>query len=388
MDPGWRILRIPGIIGALVAISVAIAACGSGSSSSSSSSSSSASAESASASSYNVAKVSQILSAATAPAKWEGPTERDPAVPNKHIVAIPTFAAAEGLQIFDEGVNAAAKVLGWQIKLIDAKGTPAGASTAISQAITEKADGVVLGAIAPSQIPNQLKQLKAAGIPVVDYGTVEPPTEGLWVANIGLKVPQEAEQIAASIAKESNGKANLMLVQDKEYGDGNLRTEYFRKDIKELCSGCKISNETDMVVTEIETKLGPKIGAVLQANPGINMIYSPFDAAVPPMIQAIKQAGLDKQVKIVSRGGFKQSTEYLRKKEIQVATIGEATQWIGWEALDTLNRHYRKLTINDQVTKNDPLKLLTWENAPPPGKFFEGEEANYKQHYTELWKGK
>jgi ribose transport system substrate-binding protein len=383
----WKVFLI---VGVLASLCVGITACGGSGSSSSSGSTTPATSEgesegSSSESGYDEAKVEAILTAASAPAKWVGPKEPNPATPDKKITLIPTFAAAEGLQLFDEGVEDAAQALGWKVTLVDGKGTPQGYAAGVSQAITEGADGVVLGAIAPTQIPQELKQLKAAGIPVVDYGTVEEPTEELWLGNIGLDVPKEAEMLAASIAKESNGEAKLMVVVDKEYSDGNERTKFFLEDLKELCPGCEIVNETEMTVTEIETKLAPKIGSVLQANPEVNMIFSPFDAAVTPMIQAIKQAGLQDQVKIVSRGGFKQSTEYLRKKEIQVATIGEATQWIGWAALDTLQRHWNELPITEEVTKSDPLKLLTWDNAPKPGEYFEGEEAEYKRHYEELW---
>jgi len=185
----WRALLIVGLLASLALAITAFGGSDSSSSSSSSSSSTAATSEgegegTTSAGGYDEAKVDAILTAATGPAKWVGPKEPNPALPDKTITLIPTFAAAEGLQLFDEGVEEAAKVLGWKVTLVDGKGTPQGYAAGVNQAITEGADGVVLGAIAPTQIPQELKQLKAAGIPVVDYGTVEEPTEELWLGNI------------------------------------------------------------------------------------------------------------------------------------------------------------------------------------------------------------
>jgi ribose transport system substrate-binding protein len=331
------------------------------------------------------AKVEEILAEAVAPAKWEGPTEKDPAAPNKHIAVILTSAAAEGEQLIQDGAETATKALGWKSTYIDGKGTPQGYEAGISQAITEGVDGVFLAAITPSLVPNGMKALKAAGIPVITYSNVEEPKEELWIGNVGYDTQKEAEYLAAFVTKESGGEAKISLVEDKEYGIVAQRAERFKPLLEELCPTCEIVNETDMQVTELETKLTPKIAGVLQANPDVNYIYAPYDAAVPPMVAAIKQAGLTEDVKIVSYGGFKQSTEYLRKKEIQNGDVANATEWQSWEAYDVLNRTFNEQEVPENAFATDPIKLLTWDNAPPPGTHFEGQEAEFEKHYEELW---
>jgi ribose transport system substrate-binding protein len=390
-----RILLVAVLV--LVA-AVFVSACGGGSSSSSSSESAStaenessetAGGESATgeeeAGGEGDAKVEEILAEAVAPAKWEGPTEKDPAAPGKHIAVILTSAAAEGEQLIQDGAETATKALGWKSTYIDGKGTPQGYEAGISQAITEGVDGVFLAAITPSLVPNGMKALKAAGIPVITYSNVEEPKEELWIGNVGYDTQKEAEYLAAFVTKESGGEAKISLVEDKEYGIVAQRAERFKPLLEELCPTCEIVNETDMQVTELETKLTPKIAGVLQANPDVNYIYAPYDAAVPPMVAAIKQAGLTEDVKIVSYGGFKQSTEYLRKKEIQNGDVANATEWQSWEAYDVLNRTFNEQEVPENAFATDPIKLLTWDNAPPPGTHFEGQEAEFEKHYEELW---
>jgi ribose transport system substrate-binding protein len=398
METRWRLCRTVVLVTGVLATAFALSACGGGSSSSSSTTETTEAVEPAEAAETTAAtggeseagggssaQVDSILEAAVAPAKWEGPTEKDPVASGKHIAVILTLAAAEGEQLLQQGAETATKALGWKTTYIDGKGTPQGYEAAIDQAITEGVDGVVFGAITPSLVPNGLKALKAAGIPLVIESNVEEPKEELWLGNVGYNPEKEAEYLAAFMAKETNGEAKIALFEDKEFGIVAERAKLFKPKLEELCPTCEIVNETEMQVTELETKLTPKTSGVLQANPEINYIYAPYDAAVPAIIAAIKQAGLQEDVKVVSYGGFKQSTEYLRKKEIQNGDIGNATQWQAWEAYDILNRTFNGQSIPSNAWNTDPIKLLTWENAPAAGTYFEGGEAEFEKHYEELW---
>jgi ribose transport system substrate-binding protein len=383
MDRSWRISRMLMLGGLIAALAVGLAACGGGDDTTGSATGGGDGTTEAS-SGVDQAKVDKILDEALAAGKWEGPSEPAPAPEGKSIVFIPTFAAAEGEVILEEGIVSAAKALNWDLKVIDGKGTPQGYAAAIGQAITQKADGVIFGGIDPTLVLNQMKQLKAAGIPVAVQSNVSEPTDELWVANVGYSTEKEAQYLAAFLADESQGDAKVLYVEDAEYGIVAERGEHFKPALEELCAECEIVAETEMQVTELETKLGPKIGGLLQANPDVNYVYAPFDAAVPPMVAAIKQAGLEDSVKIISYGGFQQSTDYLRNKEIQTATVANATQWQGWQSFDVLIRHWADLEINDEVTHKDPIKLLTWENPPPPGEYFEGD-VDFEAEYEKLW---
>ena len=103
------------------------------------------------------------------------------------------------------------------------------------------------------------------------------------------------------------------------------------------------------------------------------------------MIAAVKQAGLENEVKIASYGGYQQSTDAIRKGEVQTMTIANAVPWQSWEALDVLNRHFTGKKIPQSALNTDPVKLLTKEDTPPEGQYFTGAEAEYEKHYEELW---
>ena len=304
METRWRLCRMVVLITGVLAAAFALSACGGGSSSSSSTAETTEAAEATEAADTTAAsggeseagggssaQVESILEAAVAPAKWEGPTEKAPAASGKHIDVILTLAAAEGEQLLQQGAETATKALGWKTTYIDGKGTPQGYEAAINQAITEGVDGVIFGAITPSLVPNGLKALKAAGIPLVIQSNVEEPKEELWLGNVGYNPEKEAEYLAAFMAKEANGEAKIALFEDKEFGIVAERAKFFKPKLEELCPTCEIINETEMQVTELETKLTPKTSGVLQANPEINYIYSPYDAAVPAIDRGDQAGG-------------------------------------------------------------------------------------------------
>jgi ribose transport system substrate-binding protein len=384
-------------------ISVLVAACGGGGSSSSSSSEPTETAETSepaeesetveaseqsegSEGGGGSAEVEEIIAEATGPAKWEGPTEPDPAAPNKKILFIMTVGGTTGQELVEEGAKAAAKAIGWEISIFNGEGTPASYAEGIAQAITEHVDGVVTSSITPTLVINQMKELKAAGIPAVAISNTAEPVDEAWLANIGYNEEKEAKYLAAGIAQESGGDAKIMMINDKEFGVVVNRFEAFKKVLPEICPECEVVTETEMQVTELETKIGPKVGSLLQANPEVNYIYAPYDDAAIPMIAAVKQANLQDEVKIVSYGGYDQSTDAIRKGEVQTMTIANAVPWQSWEALDVLNRHFTNKEIPQNALNTDPVKLLTKETVPPEGQYFTGAEADYEKNYEELWK--
>lgn len=379
-------------------ISVLVAACGGGSSSSSSSEPAETAETEAGTEAEDTgesegseggggsAEVEEIIAEATGPAKWEGPTEPDPAAPKKKILFIMTVGGTTGQELVEEGAKPAAKALGWEVSFFHGDGTPASYAEGIAQAITEHVDGVVTSSITPTLVINQMKELKAAGIPAVAISNTAEPVDESWLANIGYNEEKEAKYLAAGIAQESEGDANIMMINDKEFGVVVNRFEAFKKVLPELCPECEVSTETEMQVTELETKIGPKVGSLLQANPDVNYIYAPFDDAAIPMIAAVKQANLQDDVKIVSYGGYDQSTDAIRKGEVQTMTIANAVPWQSWEALDVLNRHFTNKEIPQNALNTDPVKLLTKESVPPEGQYFTGAESEYEKHYEELWK--
>jgi ribose transport system substrate-binding protein len=312
--------------------------------------------------------------------KWPGPTEGPVAPGGKFIVSIPCARVAYGCARIDDGVKAAAKVLGWRVLSVDAKGNPDTANQAIQQAIDQKADGIVVGALDPALIKEAIAKARKAGIPVVDPVAAREPSPTGINHDIKIHGDKQGKLLGAYIAVASGGKAQVGIMDDKEFPHQALRTGGI-KDSLSQCGGCKIVGESDFVVTDIGTQLGPKSQAFLQANPSIDWLDVAFDAAASDVVIANQQAGA-KKVNIVSMDGNPQNLDFIEQGK-QTATVAAPLDWAGWAAVDNLNR----IISGQQPTEDDgiPSRLVTKDNVADFRKNGFGP-VDYEARYTELWK--
>ena len=112
------------------------------------------------------ATVTDTVSTAMAPvAKFAAPGEAVKAPAGKRVVAITCSSQGYGCVQGGIGVQEAGKVLGWNVTVADGKGDPATWNSAIQQAVTAKADGIVLLAVDPAARRGRAGQGQGRGHP-------------------------------------------------------------------------------------------------------------------------------------------------------------------------------------------------------------------------------
>jgi ribose transport system substrate-binding protein len=82
-----------------------------------------------------------VDNAAKAEAQWDGPTTGPTAAAGKTIVYVAQSMTNPGVAGVAKGLQEATAAIGWNVKVIDGLGTPAGIQSAFSQALTTKPDG-------------------------------------------------------------------------------------------------------------------------------------------------------------------------------------------------------------------------------------------------------
>jgi ABC-type sugar transport system substrate-binding protein len=312
--------------------------------------------------------------------EWPGPTEGPVAESGKFVVSIPCARVAYGCARIDDGVKAAGKALGWRVLSVDAKGSPDTASQAIQQAIDQKADGIVLGAMDPALVKGAIADAREAGIPVVDPVAAREPSPTGINHDVKIHGDKQGELLGAYIATESGGKAKVGIMDDEEFPHQALRTGGIKKSL-EQCEGCEIVGQSNFVVTDIGTQLGPKSQAFLQANPEIDWLSVAFDAAASDVVVANQQAGARK-VNIVSMDANPQNIDFIEQGK-QTATVGAPLDWAGWAAVDNINR----IISGEEPLEDDgiPSRLVTKDNVADFKENGYGP-VDYEAKYTELWK--
>src|SRR5690242_9961324 len=95
-----------------------------------------------------VDKAKAYIASITAPgAAWTGPTSGPKAQGHKLVVFVNYDQRNSGGRAVGEFAGEAAKIIGWDYRVLDGQGTVSGQTAALNQAIALKPDGIILGSV-------------------------------------------------------------------------------------------------------------------------------------------------------------------------------------------------------------------------------------------------
>jgi ribose transport system substrate-binding protein len=372
----------------VMASGIALSACGSGSSTKETSSTAGTGGSNAS-TVAGVPSLEELYKGTEAPPPTEGPA----AVKGKSVVWISCGQVAEGCAAPAAAAGEAAKDLGWNFKLLDAKLGAGGAfGAAIRQAIVLKPDAIVIVAINCNAGQQPLQEAKQAGIPVlgvlnkdcdaklqpipmVPNGT-SPTTADFWT-NYGA-------QKAAYIIHKTNGNAKVidMWLSDAltEINDG------FTATLKK-CQGCKVVGDLPFLAPE-QAPGGPltqRFTTTLARHPDANAFTISADSPLIGSGLASKMNSMPTAKKLVSVGGEGSGygMDLLRKDGVPTAENGYDNAWLGYAAMDSVNRFFANTPA---VPEGFGSRIVDRKNNMTA----EGPYASpidFKSAYRKVWSG-
>ena len=369
----------------LLSLLIVLAGCGGSSSTQSSSSRSSSSND------PFVLQAKTAVTAATAHVTtWSGPTSGPKAQTGKLIIYVSSDQTNGGSSGVGKAVEAAAQTIGWHFKLLDGKGTVAGQSDALSQAIALKPNGIVLGGFDAVSQKTQITKAASLGIKVVGWhassspGPIQSPPV---FASVESDPIQTAKLAADYAIATSNGSAGVVILTDSEYSIAVAKSTAMRSEI-EKCKGCSVLAYEDTPLADVATRMPPLLTSLVQKNGGkftyglgINDLYFDFAApalrslSVPPSGPPLFVSAGDGSVSAYSR---------IRQGQYQAATIPEPLSLQGWQCVDELNRAFAGVSPSGYITA---VHLVTNSNIAydgGPQNIFDPDNG-YQQQYKKIW---
>ena len=333
----------------------------------------------------------QKAAAATGRAdKWDGPTTGPKAVGAKTIVYVAGDMKNGGILGVSEGVQEAAKAIGWTVRVLDGQGTVSARTAALNQALTLRPDGIVVGGFDTNEQSVGFKAAADAGIPLVGWhsGPVPgpEPDAGLF-ANVTSVSADVAATAAMEAVADSNGHAGVVIFTDSQYQIALFKARAMEAVIKK-CPGCTVLAFEDSPIGEssnrmpqLTTSLLQRFGAKWTYSLAINDLYFDF---MPPALSA---AGIDGDgpPKAISAGdGSESAFQRIRAKQYQMATVPEPLNLQGWQLVDEMNRAFAKQKWSGYVPG---VHLVTADNIGfdgGPKNVFDPDNA-YRDHYKAIW---
>ena len=304
--------------------------------------------------------------------------------------------AQQGVPMFGIIADAMSEALGQfdiKVQVCDAKASPEGAASCISQALDANAAAVVSGSLPEEMAQTAFAQVREAGVPLV-FTQVQPedPTGADDPSKVAYISPDNAEMQgwnANWVIADSDAKADVLVVKVTDTPATIAWTDYGSLPVYEnACTDCNV--EVIEATTYQLDKVPSLISAALTKNPDIGYIQSPFAIMDDSIKQGAQAAGRD-DVKVVSGDSSLAQLQDLASGGMIKSVVGNSSPAFGWYVADETLR----LMSGVPSVEGHPFpfrRLLTEDIAKGLDLTPEGEasgswygKADYQAGFTELW---
>ena len=324
---------------------------------------------------------------------WDGPTTGPKAATGKTVIYVAGDLRNGGTEGVSRGVDEAAKAIGWTLRILDGRGDISARTSAMSQAIALKPDGIVVGGFDAVEQNAALEQVKAAGIPFVGWhATIEPGPDaktGMF-ANVNTRIADVARTAADLAIVRSEGKAGVVIFGDSNYEMAITKARMMEAAVKEGCPTCTVLELQDSPMTEassrmpqLTTSLLQRFGAKWTYSLAVNDLYYDF---MGPSLASAGIDGGDAPYNISAGDGSESAFQRIRSGQYQIATVPEPLQEQGWQLVDELNRAFAGEPWSGYVSG---IHLVTKDNIAfdgGPQNVFDPDNG-YRDAYKKIWAG-
>jgi ribose transport system substrate-binding protein len=327
------------------------------------------------------------------------PTEPVKAVRGKNIFAVSCTSAGPGCQLTMEAFRDAAKNLDWNVTIADGKGTPEGQSAAIDAGIAKKPDAIVLMAVDCPDVKAALERADKAGVPVYGVNAVDcddPDAGGgkkLMDATFDygpygdpVKFFAEVWKMTANyVIAKTDGKGKILQVTSQQPVLIKKAAKIFSDAIAK-CTTCEVKQVSFTLDDLITGKVEGKVAAALTANPDVDAVVAPYDAAVSLGIgNAVEAARRNSGKDIILTGmeGLPANLELIKKGTQTMVPGSQPIRWWGWITMDGLLRMFAG---QPQADSGQGLQVISKDNLPSTP-YYDGnpKSSGYEENYKKLW---
>lgn len=328
-----------------------------------------------------IAEASTMVDEATSDVETGVPESSPPVAEDKFIVLIPCAQSGEGCAQPTEAAEQAAEALGWRTQIIDGQGTVNGQSEAINNAISLQPDGIITFAIDPESVQGALNAARDAGIHVAASSAKSSDLVDFSNSPRQEVFRESGEMLANYLITETEASARTLLLNGGEFTALQARTDGFTERMED-CATCEIAVEENFAIAEMATALPQLVQQTLQSDADLDSIYLMYDAALPYVLEGLQSVGRD-DVTVVTADGVSAAMQCLRDDCGVDANAVLPMSWMGWAAMDGMNR-----VLNDEdpsvASEAIPTKLLTPSNVQEEPGNWDGD-VDYESQYEELW---
>ncbi|MDO1583311.1 ABC transporter substrate-binding protein [Rhizobium oryzicola] len=321
--------------------------------------------------------------------KWDGPTTGPKAQTGKKIVIVAADMKNGGILGVVNGIQEAAKAVGWTVTVLDSGGSIDGRTAAFGQAMTLKPDGIIINGFDAVEQKPAMEAAKNAKIPMVSWhaaSAVGPVPEVGVFANVTTDAMEVSRAAANYAFVDAGGKPGVIIFTDSTYAIAIAKADRMKQEIEKL-GGTVLEYvdtpiaETSQRMPQLTTALLQKYGAKWTHSLAINDIYFDF---MGPSLASAGIAGDGAPKSVAAGDGSEGAYQRIRAKQYQAVTVAEPLNLQGWQLVDELNRALAGEKWSGYVS---PLHVVTTQNVEfdgGPKNTFDPDNG-YRDAYKKIW---
>jgi ribose transport system substrate-binding protein len=287
------------------------------------------------------------------------------------------------------------KELGFKLIPFDGQFTPSKYQEGMRQAISQNVDALVLYGVDCPGNEAALKQVRAAGIPVIGAQAVDCSQLDSNAASMFDTQPlhQIEGDATAYDAWAANGRAQADYLISKL--DGNVKAiqfdvpdflvtaslgQGFAKRISE-CATCEVVETIQVGVADFGPGLQQKAEQALLKHPEANAVAINYDDLVTLGISAAVKGSGRTDIVTIAGTGYEATLDMIRKEQGLDAGWVQNHEWDHYAIVDTLIRFF----ADEEAAKvSTPVILYDREhNMPESGEFV--PETDFKTAFRKAW---
>ncbi len=318
---------------------------------------------------------------------WDGPTTGPTASEGKSIVVLAGDLKNGGILGVTSGVEEAAAVIGWDVRVLDGAGSIQGRTAAIGQAMALQPDGIIVNGFDAIEQQAALEGVTGAGIPMVAWHSgpkIGCDAPGGLFANVSTDAMTVSEVAAQWALDDGGDTVGAVIFTDSTYQIAIDKADRLKEVIE--AGGGTVLEYVDTPIADTSSRMGPLTTSLLQKYGdswthalAINDLY--FDFMGP----ALAAAGISSEdgPQAGSAGdGSEASFQRIRSATYQTITVAEPLNLQGWQLVDELNRAIQGEPCSGYVTSP---ALVTQEGLSKiEGNSFD-PDIPYRDAYSDIW---
>jgi ribose transport system substrate-binding protein len=306
---------------------------------------------------------------------------------DKKVFVIPLTNANPFNVAISQGMEQAAKLVGFQLRSWETQMSPDQWAQGINTAVQEGYDLIDLqGGLPPEFLVPQITEARSKGVKVTtthNYDATTQTAPDFLDGSANTDYVTVGKIIAAWTIAKTDGNVNAVVLGPDEITPTTPLKTAILDYLKEHCPSCK-TQYINTPVTEWATKIQPSVEAALLADPTINYVLPVYDSMSQFVVPAIQSA--NSNAKIVSYNGTPFVLDMMRDGDIVEMNVGESLGWVGMAGIDA---DMRLLCGLPPVTKlNTPAYIFDDSNvatAGNPATFNDGYGDAHVAGFKKLW---